>query len=183
MTISPLMSIGATAAGFAATRVARHLGEAATSFVDALDRGQRATVSEPKQESVSRAALDPQADLAKRLAEFQQQLQRRLAEAGLDTSLRFQLQSDGQGRIRVAEEHPNRLRLEQAINDDPQLSAAFHAISATYALVAAAQHYRQISERAWTDPIPTAADLARAASPNGQTFTLTINGDDIRLEA
>jgi hypothetical protein len=117
----------------------------------------------------------------KTLAEFQRQLQRVLADAGLTTSLRFQLQSDGQGGIRVIGEHPDRLRLEQAINDDPQLRAAFHAVSATHALIAAAERYRQSAEQSWNDPI-SAAELAQTPSPNGQTFTLTVNGDEIRVD-
>lgn len=181
MTISPLMSIGAAAAGFAAVRVARHLSDAATSFVDTLSRGERSTAATTKPDPGDPPALKPQADLERKLVGFQQRVQRLLADTGLTTSLRFQLQSDGQGGIRVVGEHPDRARLEQTINSDPQLRAAFHSISATYALIAAAEQYRLISQQSWTDPISVASDLAQATSPNGQTFTMTINGDDIRV--
>ena len=182
MTISPLMSIGATAAGFAAVRVARHVTDAATSFVDTLSRGQRSAATQPERDAGEIDRADLHQTLERTLAEFQQQLQRRLADAGLATSLRFQLQSDRQGGIRVIGEHPDRVLLEQTINDDPQLRAAFHSISATHALIAAAEQYRQISERSWNDPISGAAELAQAASSNGQTFTLTVNGDEIQVD-
>jgi hypothetical protein len=182
MPISPLTSVGAIVAGSAAARVVDRLADSASSFIELLRGHPRQLKPASPPDPDGTAENDALGTLKQSLVGFEQLLRQRLAAERLTTSLRFQLQSDGRGGIRVVGGHPKGALLERAINADPTLTAAFHSISATYGLMTATQRHRQFTDQCWNNPILGAEELSRAALPTAPTFTLTVNGDDIELD-
>ncbi len=181
MTLSPLMLIGATTAGSAAARGVDRVIEQAGTFAKLLASAHAPTsVDEPATDAHETGDLRRTAEQT--LADFSERLQRQLAERGISTTLRFRLEGNGQGGIRVAGDHPQRARIEQAINSDPQLLATFQYLSATHSLLAAAERHSELAERYLGDPVLGAVKTADFAQGEEPAFSLTVNGEEIRAE-
>jgi hypothetical protein len=80
----------------------------------------------------------PDVKSAQKLAQemVQGRLQSRLAERGVDTSKEIRLQVAGDGRVIVANDHPQRAEIEKIFTDDEQLRNQFVRLSALTSMAA-----------------------------------------------
>jgi len=79
---------------------------------------------------------------------FAGELQDRLTRAGVDTSVPFTLKQDNEGRIRVAEEHPNRGQIERLFDQDRAFADDFRAVMHCNDKVAQ-QRFTELYTEAW----------------------------------
>jgi hypothetical protein len=185
MSISPLTPLLAAAG----TRIAGHLASgiagATSSFATFFQA--RPPASEAKGEAsvappdsvIAADSLERTAERA--LQEFQVRLAERLAAVGGDSSLRYRLRSDTDGRVRVEGPHPRRERIEQAINADPQLRTTFRYLEATYQLIEAARQYQRVTE-SWGQDAGLAPMEPAGYGQNHTAFSLLVNGDRVEPE-
>jgi|GEM_PF-3265082 len=99
--------------------------ESTTPAVGHLERSGAASLSELK------------AELSQSRDSFHEKLSRLLQEQGIDTSVPISLQGDSFGGVRVANNHPEALAIENLIADHPELTSMFNEMSALAGLVRA----------------------------------------------
>jgi hypothetical protein len=182
MLFSPLAQVGAAAAVTALGRVVQQVVNSSASFGHFMaSPSGPPTGGQVGQPNAAGSTGDLRVEEEQALAEFRQQLQDLLRDTGLSTSLRFELQADGQGGIRIVGDHPHRDRIERAINSDQRLLATFHYLATTNTLRVASERHQQFMERYLGDPVLGGAELARFVQDDEQVFTLCVNGDELTI--
>ena len=136
-----LSSVGGSVASLAASRSSRsnHSGETSSPFSSFLraaagsqeEAARTAAAAEASGATGQSPDLKQQADKA--LADFRQSVTKLLSDAGIDTSHKIRLESDGQGGVHVAGDHPDREKIEQLLARQSRtgraVSAACRAVS------------------------------------------------------
>jgi hypothetical protein len=118
MGISPLSAISTAAAGLVASRLASNLKNG-PSFLNLF--------APPAEEEV--ASPSAEGDQSQQVESLSQRIAQLLAAAGVKTSLPFSLKVDDTGRVSVQSEHPQKDRIETALNSDCQLAQELAGIS------------------------------------------------------
>mgnify|MGYP006969390183 CR=1 FL=1 len=166
MTITPL-AVAAVPAGIAAVKLAQHVRQQ-QPFRQLLGGADAPEANVEELTTQSEAS------------QFLELVQHRLAAAGLRTSIRFELSSDEAGNLKV-DNHPQQQQIEQVLNNDPDIVAAFGRLAAESQLAQAARRHEQFAERYAKDPIGAAltSDLPTSRS---SSFKIVINGDEIEID-
>ena len=95
---------------------------------------------------------DIQAHLAEISADLQSALSSKFRAAGIDTSRSIDLETDAQGNVRIANDHPDKEKIEQLFADDPELANDFRGVLALQQLVSAAEKHMEFAEAYAADP-------------------------------
>ena len=165
MTISPLVA-AAVPAGIAALKLAQHTAEQRPF------RNLLSNLAGTHGES-NVALSDGESDLD----DFLQLVNDRLASAGFDTSLSFELSSDEEGNLYIGGNHPQQEEIQHILSQDPQITAAFHRLAASHQLASAAQRHLTFAEQYVNDPNA----VARSTLPNRTDFRIIINENEIEI--
>jgi len=103
------------------------------------------------------------------LRQFDQTLKRLLEDAGTDPFETLELTTDATGTLKVANEHPQRDEIERLLAGRTDLQQSFAGLSASYAILRAAERHEQFAAR-WDEDLQAAqieyADLLRPGSPD-----------------
>lgn len=108
-----------------------------------------------------------------RLAAFQQELGSVFQAHDIDTSTEIELRIDGQGRLRVANEHPDAEKINQLLDELPDLTQAFRQLAGLSRALRSA-------ETTGPESGPFAAYAEQSAFAQNDRFTIGIQGEDIR---
>ena len=95
-------------------------------------------------------------DMMARLSEISTDLQgvlgNKFRTAGIDTSKPIDLETDSHGNVRVANDHPDKEKIEQIFADDPALANDFRGVQSLQSLVSAAEKHLEFIEAYAADP-------------------------------
>ena len=167
MNVTPLAAAAALPAGIGALKLAQHTVEQRPF------RNLWAKLTGPDSEGLAPPATDGTAAPQ----DFLQLVNQRLAAAGIDTSLRFEIFSDAAGSLQVGGNHPQQEEITQVLQNDPAIASAFHRLAASHQLAQAADRHRQFAEQYVHDPAGAASRLPQQAFD----FSVVINGDEIEI--
>lgn len=104
----------------------------------------------PGQKSISLEDLE--AGLKKKTTEFQDRVNTLFLENGISTDPPVELTSDSEGNIRVKGDHPDKEKIEQLFEDNPELANDFRGISGLSSLVKAGKEYVEFAKEYEKDP-------------------------------
>ncbi len=169
MPIAPLTALAIPAAGVAAVKLAERLGEN-RPFAGLLANVRGAKSAAP--------ANDPAQKSARDLGEFAALVRERLSAAGVQTSIRFELTADADGKLRVAGEHPKKQRIEQALAGDDELAAAFAQLAASHHLDGVYLRHAEFAQQYVSGAIPT-SNTPPVITPS--RFSVIIHGDEVSI--
>ncbi len=85
-------------------------------------------------------------------AAFQKEVRNRLNAMGVDATQTLDLTADREGKVRVANDHPDKEKIEAMFADDPELSNDFRQISLTGSLIKAAEAHIEFAADYAKDP-------------------------------
>lgn len=112
------------------------------------------------------------------LAGLESRLTFAFAKAGIDTSVAFPLQTDAEGRVRVAGDHPQKAAIEQLFADDPNLRNDFVEVNAQADFLRAADEATAFQRAYAEDPEAALERFAHLFDPDRRPrFQLTVSGD------
>lgn len=160
------MSIASVTASIACTpaTVARSAASIQTSAT-------RAGLALPPLEVPTRESL------AQDTASFAEDVGKKLRAAGIRVPPNPILTNDAQGYVRVANDHPDKDKIEQLFEDNPELQQRYAKISAGSSLLRAAEHFSEYAsayDRLTNDPAAQAALVDAEVARNKAPFFLTI---------
>lgn len=115
--------------------------------------------------------------LAHDMASFAADVGNMFHEAGIHVPPNPILTNDFQGYVRVANDHPDKDKIEQLFKDNPQLQQRYAKISAQSSLLRAAEHYSRFAdeyERLKSNPAAQQALAEAEIARNKAPFFLTI---------
>lgn len=118
--------------------------------------------------------------LAHDTASFAADVGNKFREAGIHVPPNPILSNDSQGYVRVANDHPDKDKIEQLFKDNPELQQSYARISAESSLLRAAEHYCQYAsdyERLKNNPAGQRALVEAEVTRNKAPFFLTITAD------
>ncbi len=95
---------------------------------------------------------DIRASYAERFEQLAAKLNGLLKTAGIDRGCEAILRSDGQGKIRVANNHPQREKIEALFENNPELANEFRGLSATASFLRAADDHSRFAAAYAKDP-------------------------------
>lgn len=180
MTLSPLVGLAVGAGSAVADRFAVRLQQA-PSFLQLFQRSGQAA-EESTESAPSPASIEQlQRDFAAQLKAFQEQLEQRLADGNVHTSVRIRLEADSQGRVRVAGPHPHADQINQLLAEDGQLQAAFHQLAANHGLLQAAARHQSFAEQYAADPLAATSGAKSVPVGAAETFALVLDDGDVRV--
>lgn len=108
-----------------------------------------------------------------------ERLQSLFKENGIDTSEKVQLEVASDGKVTVANDHPQKEQIEERINSDESLRNDFVKMTALNSLVGAAKEASAFESAYAEDPSSAVAQYSYLFSATSQTKTyLTIEGDE-----
>ena len=111
--------------------------------------------------------IDPRVFQA-RSAEFQGELGNRFRAAGIDTTRPIELTVDSTGQVRVANDHPDKAKIEALFAGDTELSNEFRRLSASYSLMKAVEAHLEFAKAYAKDPKAAVAQFSELFS--GQKY-------------
>jgi hypothetical protein len=111
-------------------------------------------------------------------ADFQSEVRNRLNAMGVDATQTLDLSTDRQGNVRVANDHPDKERIEAMFADDPELSNDFRQISATGSLINAAEAHIEFAADYAKDPKAAVAKHWHLFSGFKDEYLLRLSGED-----
>jgi len=117
--------------------------------------------------------------LAAETASFSTAVGKIFQEAGIQVPPEVVLSSDAEGNVRVANDHPDRERIEQVFRDNPQYRDEFSRISAQSSLLRAADGYKEFAkeyEGLQNNPEAQAALVQSRIAQNSQPFFMSLTG-------
>lgn len=121
---------------------------------------------------------DMRRDYEQKLAGLESRLQVVFAKAGIETSPPFQLQTDSEGRVRVAGDHPQKAQIEQLFVDSPSLRDDFVEVNAKADFLRAADEAMAFQRAYAEDPEAAVKRFSYLFdSDRKPTFQLTVSGD------
>jgi len=151
-----------------------------------LAPGAKVTHS-PDKKQVTASQLDVHLDpiefptrksLVAETASFSAAVNSKFQDAGISMPPEAVLSLDGDGKVRVANDHPDRARIEQVFQDNPELRDQFSKISAQSSILRAADGYEEFAqeyEGLQNNPEAQAALVQSRIAHNSQPFYLTLN--------
>ena len=121
---------------------------------------------------------DMRRDYDQKLAGLESRLQVEFAKAGIETSPPFQLQTDTEGKVRVAGDHPQKAQIEQLFADNPDLRDDFAEVNAKADFLRAADEAMAF-QRAYAEDPEGAVKRFSYLFDNDRkpTFQLSVSGD------
>lgn len=112
--------------------------------------------------------------------QFQAAFRKLLDDQGIELGGGVSLQVGAHGDIRVANDHPDKLFIESALKNDPELSNLFRKISANSSLLHAAEQAAKFQQAYGVDPQRAVEEYRRLfGDQSPQTFSLTITEQGI----
>ncbi len=199
MSITPLETLAVGTVGTAAQAAVRKLADVVSFFdtlADSIRQGSAKAIDSDKSPDAAGVGKlahemlpqrgvfglsDLRRDAEQELGRFQEALRRRLADAGINTSLSFRLEDDGQGGVAVGD-HPRKDQIEQALAEDPTLAATFQYLASTFNLLRAAQQHETFRRAYQADPMAAVHRYSDLLSQeDSETFGLSVNGDDVEI--
>lgn len=169
MPITPLTALAIPAAGVAAVQFAERLGE---------NRPFASLLSNVRGDAPTENKESPAGQAVRELEDFAALVRERLAAAGIQTSIRFELTSDENGQLRVVGEHPKKRRIEQALAGDDDLARAFSQLAASQHLGQAEHRHAQFAQQYVSGDNPT-VNTSPVSAPS--RFSVVINGDEVTI--
>ncbi len=115
--------------------------------------------------------------LAQDTADFAAEVRKKFHDAGIRVPPDPVLTNDSQGYVRVANDHPDKDRIEQLFKDTPELQQRYAKISAESSLLRAAEHFSLYAaeyERLKNNPAAQRALVEAEVARNKAPFFLTI---------
>lgn len=94
-----------------------------------------------------------------RLVTIGQEVSQRLREAGIDPGLGIRVSVGHDGRL-IVPNHPEREKIEQLLNEDPELAGELRRLTATFEMVRAAKEHLEFAAAYRQDPIAAVAQHA-----------------------
>ncbi|MBA4016881.1 MAG: hypothetical protein C0483_06820 [Pirellula sp.] len=121
---------------------------------------------------------DMRRDYEQKLAGLESRLQVKFTKAGIETSPPFQLQTDAEGKVRVAGDHPQKAQIEQLFVDEPSLRDDFVEVNAKADFLRAADEAMAF-QRAYAEDPEGAVQRFSYLFDSGRkpTFQLSVSGD------
>jgi hypothetical protein len=105
-----------------------------------------------------------------------------LRERGIDRTPSFTLTSDGEGKVRVRGEHPQKEEIEAIFTEHPELRDQFAKVSAMSSLVRAADEGLKFRKAYAQDPQEAVNRYAYLFNDNRSVhFNMTISEDDMEV--
>lgn len=121
---------------------------------------------------------DMRRDYEQKLAGLESRLEVAMAKAGIDKSTPFQLQTDAEGMVRVAGDHPQKAQIEQLFIDSPSLRDDFLEVNAKADFLRAADEAMAFQRAYAEDPEAAVKRFSYLFdSDRKSTFQLTVSGD------
>lgn len=117
---------GASAAASGAAKAGSSL------FADLFQRAKGARSSSLNSATTETNVGELARDAQNQLSEFKQEMQKLFASAGIDTSWEIHLKSNGRGGLQVNADHPDCDKVEQLLQQNPELLEKFNALKATH---------------------------------------------------
>lgn len=105
-------------------------------------------------------------------ADLQTTLGNRFRAAGIDTSQPIDLEVDATGAVRVANDHPDKDKIEAMFADDPDLANAFRGVLALQETVSAAERHLAFAEAYAEDPEAAVAQFGIGSSQAAESEIL-----------
>ena len=158
----PLIGLGSQAASATAGAVR----QGGATFADMLKAARGATaprVDPPAAHATSDQAKTLERNARALLTSFSQSLRKLLADRGVDPQSEICLEDDG-GRIELTGDHLDRDKIEEVLDEHPELRERFEELAAAFRSLQAAQ---------------PGTDMGRLAD---RKFKLTLSGSDARPE-
>lgn len=108
----------------------------------------------------------------------QDRLQSRMAERGIDTSKEIRLQVAGDGRVIVANDHPQRAEIEKIFTDDEPLRNQFVRLSSLTSMASSIDEAVAFQQAYAKNPYAAVAQYSHLFNPaNRGEFSLVIQGE------
>ncbi|NCB39025.1 MAG: hypothetical protein EOM80_09665 [Erysipelotrichia bacterium] len=121
---------------------------------------------------------DMESNVAKAEEIFKDHLSRFIINEDIATKPPIELTYSGDGSVKVQDDHPDKARIEQFINGNPQLRNLYAGINSTKNFIAIAEESIKFQKRYAVDPKAAVAEFSHLFSGNYSYKTgLTISGD------
>ena len=111
-------------------------------------------------------------------AGFQSEVQNRLNAMGIDATQTLDLTTDSEGKVRVANDHPDKEKIEAMFAEDSELAGDFRQISATGSLIKACEAHIEFAADYAKDPKAAVTKHWHLFSGFKEEYVLRLNGDD-----
>jgi hypothetical protein len=111
-------------------------------------------------------------------AAFQSELRDSLNAAGIDPTKTLELTTDSSGNVRVANDHPDKEKIEALFAEDPERAGDFRQISATGSLLKAAEEYAEFAADYAEDPQAAVAKHWELFSRIKDEYVLRLSGEE-----
>ena len=123
---------------------------------------------------------DVRANYAERFEDFTQKLTGLLKKAGIDRGCEAILRSDGEGKIRVANNHPEREKIEALFENNPELANEFRGLSGTASLLRAADEHSKFAAAYAKDPTAAVQQFSHLFDKtDSREFAMRVTNDSI----
>ncbi|MBN2295710.1 MAG: hypothetical protein JXM70_24980 [Pirellulales bacterium] len=123
---------------------------------------------------------DIRANYAQRFEDFAGKLSALLKKTGIDRGCASILRSDGQGKIRVANNHPQRENIEALFENNPELANEFRGLSGTASFLRAADEHSKFAAAYAKDPEAAVRMFSHLFDETGtRDYAMRITSDDI----
>ena len=111
----------------------------------------------------------------KNLASFQYQATELMRQEGIDTSASVDLICDREGKVRVADNHPDKEKIEAIFASNEELSNQFRGISATGSFLQAVERSMEFQKAYLEDPIAAVDAFADLFDNRSETYRLRLS--------
>ena len=111
-------------------------------------------------------------------ADFQSEVRNRLNAMGIDATQTLDLTTDSEGKVRVANDHPDKDKIEAMFAEDPELAGDFRQVSATGSLIKACEAHVEFAADYAKDPKAAVAKHWHLFSGLKDEYVLRLSGDD-----
>lgn len=111
-------------------------------------------------------------------SQFETGFKQLMSAQGLDLRSGVSLQADASGEIRVSNDHPDKLFIESALKNNPELSDVFRKLAAKSSVLHASEMVQKSQQAYGNDPQQALAQFEQMlGKQTEQMFSLTITND------
>jgi hypothetical protein len=129
MSVSSIVSGGVASASSAISGAAK---SSSNAFADLFARARAATSNDVSTATTGSTVGELTHEAETKLSEFKRAVQQILSTAGIDNSWEVRLQSDGNGGVQVSPGHPECDKIEQLLQQNPDLIEKFKELQAAF---------------------------------------------------